>query len=87
LGINPAGTNTRPKVFPNPATDFLNVQFPESGEYQIAVYNLEGKEVIRLKSTEIPELKIDLRRLNSGIHILNITGNMVNESVTFEIER
>lgn len=59
-------TKTRLKVFPNPASDFINLEFPDPESRTVEVYDSKGRLVEQNLSSGISS--IDLRALKSGVH-------------------
>ncbi|MFD2891435.1 GEVED domain-containing protein [Flavobacterium chuncheonense] len=67
------------KVYPNPISDVLNLEFSEEIK-AIQVVNLLGQIVID-QSVNNTTLKIDMTHLNSGTYIVNILINDVMQTV------
>ena len=68
-------------VFPNPASEQINLQFPENaqGYHEIQMSDLSGKTVLNQQidlistgNTQIHEF--DLQQLPTGIYILTVSG-------------
>lgn len=57
-------------VYPNPASDFVQVFLNEPGSYQIEVLNIMGQTVKSISSRE--QTRIDVRDLASGAYILKV---------------
>ena len=75
-GIEELIKNNGIYVYPNPASDRLNLQFRDAieGGYVIDVYNYLGKKVISEKVSQTEaEHQINTTSLNNGIYIYNIT--------------
>ena len=61
-------------VFPSPATDQLTVRLPEGNPIRsIAISDVLGRELIRLKYGLSESNSIDIRHLPKGLYHLNIT--------------
>lgn len=59
------------KVFPNPTTDCLNIEYlGKSGNSEIIIFNFLGKELIRSKVYPNYLLKVETGSLPSGIYFL-----------------
>lgn len=72
-------------VYPNPANDFITIQFPYSIENaSISVYNSLGQNVIENKLSN-ENSKISLEELESGVYIYKIEAN--NFSKTGKISK
>ncbi len=75
LGVSKYYLQNNISIFPNPATDLLNINlnFASKNDIKISVYSLIGqkvKEVILPKGTEICSLNI--RDLNKGLYFVQI---------------
>lgn len=60
-------------VYPNPTSDFLQIEMPEAKEYQVALFNSTGQVMAALNMDRHLNLSID--HLSSGIYFLQITNN------------
>lgn len=70
------------KVYPNPATDFINVQVSQESIYQLIDFN--GKIVQQGKLLEL-ENRIDVSSKQAGVYFLNITDLQKNEKQSVKI--
>ena len=77
-------------VFPNPATTELNILYNFNGGYdnlQIALFDVTGKMVKRLKTTRpangLNQYRLDINGLNAGIYFLTleVDGRLETEKV------
>ena len=60
--------NSEIKIYPNPTTDFINIEnFSAS---QIILFNIIGEEIFNINSNSFE--KIDVSELNAGIYLLKI---------------
>jgi len=60
------------KLYPNPATTFVNVNTPVNAE--LSVVNITGQEVLNRKNTAATE-RIDLSNLADGIYFVQVIHN------------
>jgi hypothetical protein len=61
------------RIYPNPASDYINVQFTDSRAIKLALQTLEGKTLYSLDKPEgSAETRLDLRGLSKGIYLLKI---------------
>ena len=67
------------EVFPNPAKDRINIRFAEAGEAFIRVYDMTGREVYSISSTE-QAVAIPIQGFSSGVYSLTILQNGVMSS-------
>jgi endoglucanase len=59
------------KLFPNPATNILNVQANSRIE-NVSIFNVVGQEVVSMKSDD-ELVKVDVSSLNTGIYVVKTT--------------
>ncbi len=57
------------KVYPNPASDLVNIVSNEMGTKTIAIYDMLGKKVLETSTEET----VNVSTLTSGVYIMNIT--------------
>jgi hypothetical protein len=74
VGIDPVPQLSNIQIYPNPATDLIQIQFDantpvENG--QIVIYTTDGKEVLRasIQGNNVP---VDVSKLTQGIYMVNI---------------
>jgi hypothetical protein len=71
------------KVFPNPVTDFLNIQIPTTTEgTHLKIYNVLGKLILEKHITK-SETKLDVSSMASGIYMMSFTSE--KGSKTFKL--
>ena len=60
-------------IYPNPATDRLNVKLPEQErEIFVVLYDARGQEVLRRQFHNLKELQLDVSSLSAGNYYLEI---------------
>jgi len=59
------------QVYPNPTSDFINIEFREIGEYQLTLFNHNGKIIISEKLSKMKE-RINLTGFTNGVYTLRI---------------
>lgn len=71
-------------IWPNPATDHLFVQFAPAETSQLAVYDLNGRQVWQqnLSGTQAPA-QVDLTSLSNGMYVLEIRNAQTTERIKF----
>ena len=63
-----------PKVYPNPATDFINIEIPlvDTGQVNIELYNSSGVKVLNTTRTYQPVFQVNTSDIPSGIYYLKV---------------
>jgi len=62
------------KVYPNPATDFVNIEIPlvDTGRVNLELYNSSGVKVLNTIRAYQPVLQVNVSNLSSGIYYLKV---------------
>jgi len=76
LGLGDNNQNSF-SVYPNPANGYVNITSQTSGDKNVTVYNVLGKQVI---NTTINTDRLDISNLNSGVYIIKISQNGVSST-------
>ena len=63
------------KIWPNPARDILHIQHDFAPEYQVAIYDIQGRLLFdqKIKSNQD---QVDVSALDKGIYILKVETQM-----------
>ena len=59
-------------VYPNPATDFVNVSLPEALNTTVYVYDLNGREVLKQVVNNTDKLRLDISNLTKGYYVIKL---------------
>jgi hypothetical protein len=62
------------KVYPNPATDFINIEIPmvDTGRVNLELYNSSGVKVLYTVRACQPVLQVNVSNLSTGIYYLKV---------------
>jgi len=65
------------KMYPNPAKDYIKLQFDEANEYTVEIYDLIGNKVLsEMHSVKVgAELEFNLNNFQTGVYIMHINSN------------
>ena len=78
-------------LFPNPATDFLTVEFVSIDlfDFKIDVYNSSGQAIhtFSINTRENPEIQISTKNWTTGVYTLIAKGNEQQFSKSFFVEQ
>ena len=66
------------KIFPNPTTDFININLKDKKDAKVEIYGLDGK-LIRKAVLSKDQSKVDVRDLIKGIYILKVVGTDLSQ--------
>ena len=77
LSVNDLEVNAGFSVYPNPATDIVNLQINQDGKFAVKIYDIRGKEVF-VKTPEFltsnSALSLNVSSLSQGVYIISIEG-------------
>ncbi len=69
-------------VYPNPASQFINIQTINSGVYDIKIMNLSGQIVNQVQGNG-NQFSINVENLPSGLYLVNIQSQNQSQSIKF----
>jgi len=72
--------DVRVKVYPNPTSDLLNIDFENLSKKEIRLFNRRGIQVLS-KLISSQSTSIDIKQYPSGTYLLNVIGNDLNETI------
>jgi len=85
-GINEI-TNSDIKIYPNPASEVVNIMFPKKQYEWISIYNLQGQLIKKIKIQNHENHKsFSVNNLISGYYIINMQGSGISNSDHFFIQ-
>jgi len=70
------------KVSPNPATDVVQISFPEIFSGTIEICNLQGQKVFDTQTENIQQTTINISNLSEGFYLLKTFNNQNNTTAT-----
>ena len=75
------------KVYPNPVSDFINIKFPETGDYEVYVFDITGKQVLKniLHNNDI--VRYSIKHLKTGYYLLTLIDRKGNKTITYKIQK
>ena len=78
-GVNEESFNNSIKVYPNPVSDQLKIEFSNdiTEPYLLTLYDMEGREVLQLKDQQ-KSIQLQLASVKSGIYLLKINNQTMN---------
>lgn len=66
-------TQNQLNIYPNPASEMLNIDWEIKPDAQLSVYSLDGKMV--LNRSDFQEQQLDINKLSDGLYLLTIQVN------------
>lgn len=81
-----ADGSSRISLFPNPATEYIHISYPETiGRSRVSIIDQSGKVVIEKEQFVSSYFTIDLATMIAGSYILKIESDKVNDSQRFVV--
>ena len=82
--IDPEDFEFFSKVYPNPTTDFVNIELQQKNKIAYQLTDLNGKTILQGQFTDITN-KIDLSKQTAGIYYLTLINPTENQKETTKI--
>lgn len=85
LNANQYAQDLKINIYPNPATNFINIETDVeiSGNNTFTIFNTAGRKVWHQQATNSHTHQINVSNLSSGVYILQIKGDGINQSHKF----
>ncbi|MGB1312004.1 MAG: T9SS-dependent M36 family metallopeptidase [Bizionia paragorgiae] len=79
LSVDEFNTKSAFSIHPNPANNVIYISTKKNlGDVNINLIDINGRVVLSKKATLLNEAELNISTLQSGMYILNVTGNNVN---------
>ena len=75
--------NTQINIFPNPATNTLNINISNDNHLNISIIDITGRIIVNQQVSNEKNISLDITNLTAGIYQLKIQGNGINTNQTF----
>ena len=59
-------------IFPNPASDILQVVLPDSGRYDYTITDMSGSILLNGKTGHVSQINLDISILELGMYLMNM---------------
>jgi hypothetical protein len=69
-------------IYPNPAKSFVTISANSDNIDNIRIFNLQGKEMMRIESINTSELTLDISKMKSGVYYMRIEGDQFNHATS-----
>jgi len=70
------------RVYPNPASDFLNLVLDQNVQGQIEVLDLSGR-LLHVESFDSESIVLNISELGQGVYLLKLSSSEVNRTIKF----
>jgi hypothetical protein len=75
------------KAFPNPVQDNLTVALADNNNYEIHLFDLNGKEIISVNVEDDNQSVLNLSQLKTGMYILTVIDRDNKQAKTLKIQK
>jgi hypothetical protein len=81
------GTSSTVFVYPNPASNLITISFPETGKYDVSLFNNLGQQVIGPVAGSGNLLALPVANLSDGVYFIRISQVSVSEIIKVVIKK
>ena len=85
LGLNSYTQLSGISMYPNPATDFVNVSFATTANYTVIIYNLLGKELVKYQVANQNTQRIALNKLPNAVYLVLVKSDANKQFTTYKL--
>ncbi|TJY36284.1 T9SS type A sorting domain-containing protein [Pontimicrobium aquaticum] len=71
-------------LYPNPASDYINIEFKNNSEKNIEIFDVQGKLIMK-KETQLKEIQINISNLVEGLYFVKIKDDLDGGAVIKKI--
>jgi len=74
------------QVYPNPASEVVNIKLPENMNATAYVYDINGREVLKQKIENADIINFDVSKLRKGYYIVSLKNSETSYSAKFIVK-
>lgn len=92
VSVEDEGPLSDTKIFPNPASDFaqLEINLNTASEIGVRIFDITGKQVENIRSQMMPtgknQIRLDTGSLSSGIYTVKVMGEGINHALKLVVQ-
>lgn len=86
-GLSSATSSLNASIYPNPASDVLNINWASTNGAEVAVYDLTGQLVKTTTIGAATQTQLDVHQFASGAYIVKVTDKISNEQQSFRFNK
>jgi hypothetical protein len=87
LGVEDYGQLQGVNIYPNPVQTDLNIILPESNNYELYLYDLNGKQLINTTVENDNQVVLDLSLQKTGMYLLLIIDRKNKTTTTIKVQK
>ena len=85
LGLNSYTQLSGIRMYPNPATDFVNLSFATAANYTVVIYDLLGKELVKYQVANQDTQRIALNKLPNAVYLVLVKSDASQQFTTYKL--
>ena len=85
LGLNSYTQLSGIRMYPNPATDFVNLSFATAANYTVIIYDLLGKELVKYQVANQDTQRIALNILPNAVYLVLVKSDDNQQFTTYKL--
>lgn len=70
---------SRLQIYPNPASDYVNIQFPTNTNGKVSVYNITGKLLLQQVVSSKNKVRVNTNTLSKGLYLLTFENENIKK--------
>ncbi len=87
LGVEDYGQLQGVNIYPNPVQTDLNISLPEHNNYELYLYDLNGKQLINITIENENQSVLDLSLQKTGMYLLIIVDRNNKKTTTIKVQK
>jgi hypothetical protein len=73
------------RIYPNPTTDIITIEFKDIDTYEIIMYDHLGKQMERCQAEQTDEKSLDISNYSSGVYVVLIKSDTAQSYRTYQV--
>jgi len=74
-------------IYPNPVQNYLNIDLPDNGDYEVHLFDMTGKEVLNRMIENDYQTSYNLSNLKTGIYLLSVIDRENQKAKTIKLQK
>ena len=87
VGIEDYGVLNGLKIYPNPVKDMLQINLPQTGTYEVHIFDLTGKEIFYRNIEDSNEAQYNIANFKTGVYLLVIADRENKLAATVKLQK
>ncbi len=87
VGIEDYGVLNGLRIYPNPVKDNLQIHLPQTGNYEVYIFDLTGKEIFNRNIEDSDEAQYNIADFKTGVYLLIIADRTNKLAATVKLQK